>query len=245
MCERSLTEPAPVPQARPVDRSGLARRPPGHPGVVADDAPASGELVALRDGSRVLIRPVSPQDRALFVAGFARLSPESRYRRFLSAKGRLSEGELDFFTRLDHTDHEALGAQDPVSGEGLGVARYIRLPAAPQAAEAAVVVTDGWQGRGLGSALLDRLAARAAEQGIREFVATLLTANRAMLRLFERIGELRVRSDGPMLEIEVRLAVDGGGLARTLRAAACGDVEAVTPEPAGADRAGWEPRERV
>lgn len=183
------------------------------------------EIVALRDGSRVRIRPVRSGDRPLFVAGFDRLSDESRYKRFLAPKARLTGKELDFFTRLDHDDHEALGAQDLATSEGLGVARYIRLPETPDVAEAAVVVIDAWQGRGLGTLLIDRLAATAAERGIEHFVATLLAHNRTMLHLFDGLGELAVRRDGSTLEIDVRLAVRGPALGQVLRAAAKGEVE--------------------
>jgi hypothetical protein len=61
------------------------------------------ELVGLKDGSSVLVRPVTSHDKPLFVAGFARLGEESRYRRFLAAKKRLSEDDLAFFTELDPT----------------------------------------------------------------------------------------------------------------------------------------------
>src|SRR5256885_12566047 len=107
------------------------------------------ERVGLRDGSTVIIRPVRPEDRELFVAGFERMSGESRYRRFMSHKKRLSERELDFFTRLDHDLHEAIGAIDDVTGEGAGVARMHRRPDDPTVAEAAVTVVDACQGRGL------------------------------------------------------------------------------------------------
>src|SRR6476619_2159467 len=116
-----------------------------------------GELVGLKDGSSVLVRRVTAADQGLFVDGFARLSDESRYRRFLAAKKRLSDDELAFFTELDHHGHEALGAVDPATGEGLGVARYVRDPARYEIAEAAVAVIDDWQGRGLGRVLLERL----------------------------------------------------------------------------------------
>jgi hypothetical protein len=85
-----------------------------------------GELVGLKDGSSVLVRPVTSDDKPLFVARFARLGEQSRYRRFLAAKKRLSDDDLAFFTELDHHGHEALGAVDPTTGEGLAVARCSR-----------------------------------------------------------------------------------------------------------------------
>lgn len=185
----------------------------------------TGEYVQLRDGSEVLIRAVRPEDKPLFVAGWARLSDESVYKRFLTAREPLTVDELAFFTEIDHVDHEAIGALDPVSGEGVGVARYVRDAERPHVAEAAVIVVDAWQHRGLGGKLLRRLCARAAENRIRIFSASLLAANDAMLALFERLGEITVtRRDGPTIEIDVELPVELPTLEHTLREAAAGRV---------------------
>src|SRR3954454_12874246 len=99
---------------------------------------SEGEHVQLRDGSTVHVRAVRAGDRDLFVAAFERMSGESRYRRFMSHKKRLSERELDFFTRLDHDRHEAVGAIDVATDEGVGVARMHRRDDDPSVAEAAV-----------------------------------------------------------------------------------------------------------
>src|SRR5215216_5964394 len=66
--------------------------------------PAPGEIVDLPDGSEVLIRPVRPEDKPLFLAGWAKFGEESRYRRFMGYKTRLTSRELEFFTDLDHVD---------------------------------------------------------------------------------------------------------------------------------------------
>jgi RimJ/RimL family protein N-acetyltransferase len=187
------------------------------------------ERVRLRDGSVVIVRPVRPDDRDLFRSGFERMSGESRYRRFMSHKKALSERELDFFTRLDHDLHEAIGALDAATGEGAGVARMHRRPDDPSIAEAAVTVVDDWQGKGLGGVLLERLTARARELGVRHFEATLFTRNKAMLRLFEKLGCMRShREDLEVLAIDVELPVDlvdDEALATTLRSVAEGSSE--------------------
>src|SRR3954451_14656825 len=133
----------------------------------------TGEYVPLRDGAEVLVRPVRPEDKPLFGAGWSHLSDASVYKRFLVPRDALTVDELAFFTELDHVDHEAIGALDPVSGEGVGVARYVRDRERPHVAEAAVTVVDAWQHRGLGSRLLRRLCARAAENRIKVFTASL------------------------------------------------------------------------
>ena len=201
------------------------------PGQVAEVLDAAAERVRLRDGSEVRIRPVVPADRKLFVEGFERFGMESRQARFLGLKKQLTEADLDYLTQVDHADHEAIGAIDVASGAGVGVARMMRDPKCPgECAEAAVAVVDEWHGRGLGGLLLARLVARARELGIERFLAVLRTDNRAMLTLFERTGDVRVRDrEGGVTTIEVELPLDGpeGALGAALRSAAAGRIEAL------------------
>jgi GNAT superfamily N-acetyltransferase len=188
-------------------------------------AAVEGERVTLRDGSRIVVRPVVPEDRPLFVAGWERFGETSRQRRFMGVKQRLTLDDLAFFTELDHDTHEALGAIDPATGEGLGVARYVRHPSRAEVAEAAVSVVDPWQGRGLGGVLLERLCRRARGQGITRFSAELRADNRAMLELFRRLGETHVRRDAGELELDVELPLEATACLRdALRSAAAGDV---------------------
>ena len=122
-----------------------ARRSPAAAPILG--RPSEGRPVRLRDGSAVLIRPVRPEDAGLLEDGFAGLSDRSRRLRFLGPKEALSAAELRYFTDVDHRDHEALGALDHVRGGGVGIARYVRDREDPYAAEIAVTVIDGWQGR--------------------------------------------------------------------------------------------------
>jgi GNAT superfamily N-acetyltransferase len=184
-----------------------------------------GELVALRDGSCVRIRPIAPEDRAELAAGFERLSPESRYRRFLSPLPRLSERALDYLTQVDHHDHEALVAADEGTGAGVGVARYVRTDGTR--AEPAVAVADDWQGRGLGTVLLDALVDRARSEGISLFEATVLATNEPAISLLEGAGATTRTQAGHEVLIEVSLPEPPGAgarLAGLLRAVACGAV---------------------
>ena len=180
--------------------------------------------VELRDGSTVHVRPIEPGDRDIVLAAFDRLSDRSRYRRFLAATPHLNDTLLTYLTEVDHHDHEALIAIHEPGGEGAGVARFVRESGDPEAAEAAITVVDDWQGRGLGTALLELLSDRAREEGIQRFTATLLSENHEMLDLFEVLGPVRVvdRSSGTV-EIVAELPEEpgaGADLREALRVAA-------------------------
>ena len=173
--------------------------------------------MVLRDGSEVLIRQVHHDDAPLLAAGFARLSAESRSLRFLTVKSKLSPAELRYFTEVDHHDHEAIGAVDQVDGCCLGVARYIRHPDDPQAAEVAVTVIDDWQGRGLGTELLSQLADRAHQEGIRRFTALVAVDNAGVAGLLKSIGaDCRVSHKEPGC-VEYEIELPPGGLSGELR----------------------------
>jgi RimJ/RimL family protein N-acetyltransferase len=166
---------------------------------------AGGGRVVLRDGSKVLIRPVRSEDASLLADGFARLSPESRQRRFLRRKDGLSAAELRYFTDVDHHDHEALGALERTGGRGVGVARYVRDADDPHAAEIAVTVVDEWQGRGLGTELLAQLSGRARAEGIRRFTAVASADNTVVAALLRSASAELVRREHGTVEYEITL----------------------------------------
>lgn len=176
---------------------------------------AEGEI-QLSDGARVAVRPIEAGDREAIREAFGRLSAETRYRRFLTSVERLSESELRYLTDVDHTDHEALVAYDPDTGDGIAVARFIRDPGRPTVAEAAVVVGDDWQSRGLGTELCRMLAERAREVGVEAFTATLLAENQRMIHVLESLGRTRVVS-GTGGTITVELAIPSEGIGETMR----------------------------
>ena len=184
----------------------------------------------LSDGSRIEIRPLTGADKTGLAAGLQRLSPLSRYRRFLSPTPELSATQLAYLTEVDHHDHEALVAVDPSSRDGLGVARYVRSREHPEEAQVAVAVADDWQRRGLGTVLLRHLAARAREEGITSFSGLLLRDNAPMRHLLETLGQVDVKdASTDTLEVSLRIPDDPlgegrGRLARWLRAGALGHI---------------------
>ena len=182
--------------------------------------------LTLRDGSRVEVRPVEPDDRATLADGFRRLSPESRYRRFFAPLPELSERQLTYLTRVDHHDHEALVAIDPDTRDGVGVARFVRTGDA--VAEPAIVVADEWRGRGLGGRLLDALADRAREEGIARFEAPVLAGNREAMAVLGRLGPTTRRPEGNEVHLDIELpakAGAGAGWRSALGAVARGTLE--------------------
>jgi GNAT superfamily N-acetyltransferase len=198
------------------------RRPATPPGV---QLVQSGAPIALRDGSRVHIRQLRGSDGQLLLRGFRRLTPESRYRRFLAPTPTLSDGTVR--NLIDHRNHEALIALDEKPNEGVGVARYVRDAARPNAAEVAVTVVDDWQGRGLGTLLLEGITMRAREEGVDTFTALMLVENGEMMDLLERLGAVRVvdRAAGTV-EVEVHLPAIGvtPELRKLIRLAAASDI---------------------
>jgi GNAT superfamily N-acetyltransferase len=143
----------------------------------------------------------------------------------------LGESQLHYLTEVDHHTHEALVASDPKTGEGLGVARFIRSASDATVAEVAVTVVDDWQGRGLGTELLHELADRAREEGVKCFNATVLDSNRAMLEVFRELADVKVTGrDAGVVELLMDLPAEGipSGLSHTVRGAASG---ALTVEP--------------
>jgi RimJ/RimL family protein N-acetyltransferase len=181
----------------------------------------------LRDGSMIELREVRPADKEAIADGFARLSPESRYRRFFSALDRLSATDLRYLTEVDHSDHEAVVGFDR-NGEPVGVARYVRID--DTSAEVAVAVVDAWQGRGAGTALLERLTERASENGVERFIALVLPENAEAIELFRNVsGETGTPPTTPDGYLELVIDVPTGGVAgtalgRALRGAAGGRV---------------------
>ncbi len=172
-----------------------APRPAGYPDELT-------EVALLDDGTAVEFRAIAPDDAPRLERLFWRLSPESLYRRFFTPMTHPRPEMLVRLTTVDYVDRLALVAV--VADEVVGVARYDRLAAVappglrvdPGEAEAAVIVEDAWQGRGIATRLLWRLSAAARARGVTAFVAEVLAENRPMM------GLLRVLSP----DVEVSLS---------------------------------------
>jgi acetyltransferase len=140
-------------------------------------------------GARVVIRPVLPQDAELTAAFFRGLSGPARYDRFLSPLREPPPELLAHFTRVDYADHLALVAEVFMDGREtvIAEARYVR-GTDRESAEFAMSVAEPWQGKGLASLMLSKLACRAAAAGIARLTGETLASNRRMIALARKAG---------------------------------------------------------
>ncbi len=175
---------------------------------------SAGIVITLPNEGRVRIRPARVDDLAAIKAGFERLSEESRYNRFFSARSKLSDGLAASLTDIDHVTHFAWGVFDPDrpsdvgddSGLGVAAARLI-LDKHATSAEAALTVVDEYQGRGIGRFLVELLVATAADVGATVLRFEILRQNRGMIGLAAGMGATKHAIEGDNSVIEYRLEV--------------------------------------
>jgi GNAT superfamily N-acetyltransferase len=165
--------------------------------------PAPDEIL-LRDGARLVVRPIEAADADALVALHARLSTDTIYRRYFGARPHLSPADVERFTRVDGRARFALVA---LRGTDLvAVARYEGRPG-HSSAELAVVVDDALHHQGVGRLLLERLGDVAREAGLEALVADVLAGNAAMLGLLRTLGlPRRTDSDGDTVTVLVDLS---------------------------------------
>lgn len=166
------------------------------PGAVTPPAyPADLEReIALWDGTRLRLRPIRPDDAPRLVEHYARLSAHSAYQRFFSVMKRLPPDWARFLAEVDYRRRLALVVErgPREAPELIAVARYEPTDR-PDTAEVAFVVLDGWQGKGIGTALLGDLLAAAEARGVRRFRAWVLADNTRMLDLLDRFTDVKQR----------------------------------------------------
>jgi len=154
-------------------------------------------LVTLRDGRRVLIRPVLPSDAPALAESIESADADTIRRRFLGGHLRVTPELLDYLTTVDYMSRFALVAVEPVSQRGVAIARY--EPAEQDsAADVAIAVIPGWRGVGLAGELLRLLAQAASERGIHTFTGMYFADNSPVASLINAADEpaKRVTSRG-------------------------------------------------
>ena len=160
--------------------------------------PYPSELVrnlTLRDGTRVMMRPIRPEDRQIEREFVQKLSDESKYFRFMSALRELNETMLNRFTQIDYDRQMALIAVVCENGleTEIGVARYV-VNANGTSCEFAVAVADAWQHRGVGSILILSLVEVARARGLQIMEGIVMAGNHKMLGLMDALG-FSIRSE--------------------------------------------------
>jgi RimJ/RimL family protein N-acetyltransferase len=180
-----------------------------------------------RDGRRLDLRPIRPDDAGALVAFHGRLSPVSVYRRFFAFHPTLSAAEVERFTRVDYGERLALVAHR--NGQLIAVARYDQVPETSEA-EVAFVVADAEQHQGIATLLLEQLADAAWLRGITTFTAQTLADNRDMLDVFRDSGfAVHCTLDHGIALIRFSIEQDEGY--RATRRLRHRDVEVVAGEP--------------
>jgi GNAT superfamily N-acetyltransferase len=139
--------------------------------------------IVVHSGTTLHLRPIRATDAEKLVAFHQRLSSGSIYRRYFSFHPVLTEQEVAYFTQVDYVNRLAFVVED--GSDLVAVGRYDAKPTTTSA-EVAFIVRDDYQHLGIGTKLLDALAAAALERGITTFTAETFAENRGMLAVFHR-----------------------------------------------------------
>lgn len=186
--------------------------------------------VRLRDGTEAVIVPLEHANREALREEYEHLSRETQFDRFLTAVPRLTDTMLDrLVDDVDGIVHVALvllivtedGTELP-----LGLARIIRYPDDPTAADVAVTVVDEWQGRGVATALLEGLMQH-RPRGVERIVTVIRASNAASLAMLRRLGEVETME--PKAGTQLVVVELGGPGDRTPGFDDIGSTEAATP----------------
>ena len=147
------------------------------------------QLTQLKNGMPMILRPIRPEDAELLSEFVSRLSDETRYNRYMSVLKSLPQSLLARFTHLDYAREMAIAATVQ-AGQGeqiIGVARFTANPD-KDSCEFAVVIDDGWQGKGLGNRLMEALFTAARDMGLSVIEGEVLTSNKTMLAFMKYLG---------------------------------------------------------
>jgi acetyltransferase len=145
--------------------------------------------IQLSDGTDIVIRPIRPEDAEMEQEFVRNLSPEAKYFRFMNALQELSQEMLVRLTQIDYYNEMALIAVKPnsKSEEQIGVVRYT-TNLDQRSCEFALVVSDAWQGLGIGYQLMQKLMDIARDRGLERMEGQVLASNSRMLTLMRSLN---------------------------------------------------------
>lgn len=170
------------------------------------DAATYSRFEQLRDGQRLEIRALRPDDGPGLVAAIKSVSAQSLFRRFFAVRREFTDKEIAFFVNVDFANHVALIAIIEKAGRPaiIGGGRYVVVT--PGTAELAFAVVDAYQGQGVGSALMRHLIAIARDAGLRQLVAEVLAENTTMLKVFTSSGlRMTTRRDADVVHVRLQI----------------------------------------
>lgn len=148
-------------------------------------------------GQAVTLRPLRPDDAAIELAFLTGLSEGTRYNRLLGGAIRITDAYIRRLTDIDWSREAALAAVTMIGGHEslIGVARYVAEPGSRDC-EFAIVLSDAWQGRGIGRRLMEMLVSAARRHGMQRMIGEILATNQGMLHLVRQLGFSVARMPG-------------------------------------------------
>ncbi len=164
--------------------------------------------VRTKDGTPYRIRPIKPTDEPMLHEMFYQFTQETIYQRFFTVKKYFEHKNLQSFCTIDYDRDMTLVAtiRDDVITRVIGMGLYVRDPET-NCGDAAFVVADACQNRGIGSELIRRLTDIARSQGLAGYTANVLDTNTRMLHVFEKLGlDMETKTEGDTLTVQIRFA---------------------------------------
>ncbi len=160
----------------------------------------------LPDGTSLLIRPIKPEDEEKHFAFFHSLSWQTNYYRFFSYRKKLTHEQITRFTQIDYDREMAIIALVDENGKEktIGVNRLAYYPQEDRY-EFALVVTDDWQGKGVGKILMEKLLHIARDRGIKTIYGNILAENNTMVQFCRRFGFKEYQSEGEVVLVKLEL----------------------------------------
>ncbi|MHA1797745.1 MAG: GNAT family N-acetyltransferase [Candidatus Helarchaeota archaeon] len=161
--------------------------------------------VKLTDGSLILIRPIRPSDARLLVKLYNSFSDETKYLRFFSKRKIITLEEAQEYANVNFEKDFALVAQIPNTDEIIGVARYYRIEG-KRRAEIAIVVTDKWQNKTLGTQMSEILLEFAKKNGVKVIYGEVLASNIAIRKIMAESGlDIKKNFDDGIMYFEFKI----------------------------------------
>ncbi|MBS7658850.1 GNAT family N-acetyltransferase [Candidatus Bathyarchaeota archaeon] len=165
------------------------------------------KFVTLKDGNRILLRPIKPSDATMKQHFFYSLSKETIYKRYFGQLKAMPIKRIWPYVIIDYENEMVIVASALENGVEtiIGIGSYVKIPGT-KTAEIALVVRDDWQNKGLGTALLSYLIEIGKNKGIESFTAWIFTDNTKMLHLIKKLPyKVEFRIEGDLYHITIKL----------------------------------------